>query len=90
MHFCINFFIFTICAVTLILFTEVFPKSVKLALTLIGSYCFSYAGVILVKKIGEWSGWYSQPIIFPYVYYTFAGVLVIVFIGYLLLKRKKA
>lgn len=89
MHFCINLFIFLICGATLVLFTEVFPKLLKIILTVIGSYCLSYAAVILVRKIADWSGWYARPVLFPYVYYTFGVVLVLSIIGFFTLQKKQ-
>ena len=88
MHFCINFFIFLVCCAALVLFTEVFPRVVKIVITVIGSYCLSYAAVILVRKIAEWGG-NSQPALFPYVYYTFGAVLVLATIGFVVLQNKK-
>ena len=59
MYFVISFFISAVCVVSLILFTEVFPKWVKLLVGAIQVMSTSYATAILIKKIGEWTSVWS-------------------------------
>ena len=60
MYFVINCFISAVCIISLILFTEVFPKWTKLLVGAVQVVTTSYAIAILIKKIGEWTSVWSE------------------------------
>jgi hypothetical protein len=91
MYFVINGFITVVSLIALILFTEVFPKVVKVLLSLLAICTSSYAIAILIKKIGEWTSIYPAPAdVFPNFYYVLpcVGVLAII-IAFVVHKRSK-
>lgn len=62
MYFVINCFISAVCIASLILFTEIFPKWIKLLVGAVQIITTSYAIAILIKKIGEWTSiWSGNP-----------------------------
>lgn len=91
MYFVINGFITTICLVALVLFTEVFPKIIKVLISAVAIVTSSYALAILVKKIGEWTSLYPAPAdVFPNFYYVLPVVTVVtIIIAFILNKRTK-
>lgn len=88
MYFVINAFIATICIITLILFTEVFPKLIKALISLIAIGTSSYAITILIRKIAEVSSWYKKPAIFPTFYYVLAGCAIVALIATIIVNKK--
>lgn len=88
MYFVINAFIATICIITLVLFTEVFPKLIKAIISLIAIGTSSYAGTILIRKIAELSSWYKKPPMFPTFYYVLAGCVVVALIIAVIVNKK--
>ncbi|WP_294578108.1 hypothetical protein [uncultured Thomasclavelia sp.] len=76
MYFVINCFISAVCIVSLILFTEVFPKIIKFILGAVQVVTTSYAIAILIKKIGEWTGIWSGD--YQYINSNFLWILPIV------------
>ncbi|MFV0394676.1 MAG: hypothetical protein ACK5LC_09815 [Coprobacillaceae bacterium] len=91
MYFAINGFITTVCIVSLILFTEMFPKIIKGLISLVAIFTSSYAIAILIKKIGEWTSLYPAPAdVFPNFYYVLPCVAVLaVVIAFVVNKKKK-
>lgn len=89
MYFVINSFIFFICIVSLVLFTEIFPKLVKAVIAVIAALTSSYALTLLIRKIAELTKWYGEPNRFPTYYYILAGALVLTVIIALVLSKKK-
>lgn len=76
MYFVINCFISAVCIISLILFTEVFPKWTKLLVGAAQVVTTSYAIAILIKKIGEWTSVWSGD--YKYINSNFLWILPIV------------
>lgn len=76
MYFVINCFISAVCIISLILFTEVFPKWTKLLVGAVQVVTTSYAIAILIKKIGEWTSVWSGD--YKYINSNFLWILPIV------------
>ncbi len=89
MYFVINSFIVLICIISLVLFTEVFPKMVKAVISIIASVCFSYAAILLIREIAKLTKWYKVPNRFPGAYYILAVTLVLVAVIAFILSKKK-
>lgn len=92
MYFVINCFITAVCIVSLILFTEVFPKWVKLIVSAIQVITTSYAIAILIKKIGEWTSIWSgdASLIHTYLLWLLPVVLVAtIIVTYICTKKSK-
>ena len=87
MHFVIFAFIASICLVTAILFTEVFPKWFKVILALIGSASSGYAIAILIRKIAIISKAYAKPELWPTVGIC-SIVMLIIAISTIILHKK--
>ena len=69
-------FISAVCIISLILFTEVFPKWTKLLVGAVQVVTTSYAIAILIKKIGEWTSVWSGD--YKYINSNFLWILPIV------------
>ena len=89
MHFVIFAFIATICLVTAILFTEVFPKWFKVILALIGGASSGYAIAILIRKIAMLSHAFAKPALWPTTGIATVIMLVIILIATIILHKKK-
>ena len=76
MYFVINCFISAVCIISLILFTEVFPKWTKLLVGAVQVVTTSYAIAILIKKICEWTSVWSGD--YKYINSNFLWILPIV------------
>ena len=92
MYFVINCFISAVCIVSLILFTEIFPKWIKLLVGAVQVITSSYAIAILIKKIGEWTSIWSGD--YKYINSNFLWILPIVavitiLIAYICNKKSK-
>lgn len=90
MHFVICVFIALICLVTAILFTEVFPKWLKVFLALLGSLTSGYAISILIRKIAIWTKAYAKPDLLPVAGIATVAVLIVIIIVTMMLNKKKS
>jgi len=90
MHFVICVFIALICLVTAILFTEVFPKWLKVFLALLGSATSGYAISIFIRKVAMWTEAYEKPELLPVAGIAAVVVLILTIIVTMMLNKKKA
>ena len=90
MHFVIGVFVALICLVTVVLFTEVFPKWLKAFLTLLGSASCGYAISIFIRKVSIWTNAFAKPAFIPLAGICAVIVLVLCIIVTMMLKKKKA
>ncbi len=89
MHFVIFAFIATICLVTAILFTEVFPRWFKVILALIGGASTGYAIAILIRKIAMTTKAFSKPALWTTTGICTVVVLIVILVVTILLNKKK-
>lgn len=90
MYFVINGFITTICLIALLLFTEVFPKFVKIMISLIAIISGAFAIYKLIGKIANMTSWFAYPPLLPTYLYALAGTFVVaIIIALIASKRKK-
>ena len=89
MHFVICAFIALLCLVTTVLFTHVFPKWLKLALTALGSFTSGYAISILIRKIAMMTNAFDKPDLWPVAFIAAVAVFVVVIIVKNTLLKKK-
>lgn len=80
MHFVICVFISLLCLVTTVLFTNVFAKWLKLALTALGSFTSGYAISILIRKIALLTKAFDKPDLWPVALIASVAVFVVVII----------
>lgn len=91
MYFVINGFITAICLIALLLFTNVFPKFIKILISLIASLSGAFAIYKLIGKIANMTNWFAYPPLIPTFLYVLAGTLVVaIIIALIISKRKKA
>lgn len=90
MYFVISCFISAVCIVSLVLFTEVFPKWIKLIINAVQVITTSYAAAILIKKIGEWTSIWSgnASLIRTYFLWLLPVILVVTIIVTYICKKK--
>lgn len=90
MYFVINGFITTICLITLALFTEVFPKFIKVGISLIAIISSAFAIYKGIGKIASMTNWFAYPPLVPTYFYALAGTFVVaIIIALIVSKRKK-
>lgn len=91
MYFVINGFIATVCIISLILFTEVFPKLVKGLVSIAAILTSSYALAILIQRIGEWTSLYVAPTDLLSIFYIVLPCITVlaIIIAFVIHKRKK-
>ena len=89
MHFVICVFIALLCLVTTVLFTNVFPKWLKLALTVLGSFTSGYAISILIRKIAMLTNAFEKPELMPVALIAAVIVFVVVIIVKSTILKKK-
>lgn len=89
MHFVICVFIALLCLVTTVLFTHVFPKWLKLALTVLGSFTSGYAISILIRKIAILTKAFEKPDLWPVALIASVAVFVVVIIVKNTILKKK-
>ena len=90
MHFVINGFITTVCLISLVLFTEIFPKIIKTLISIIAIITASYAVAIGIKKIAEWTKLYPVPAdVFPNFYYVLPVITIIAIVIALCVHKKR-
>lgn len=90
MYFVINGFITTICLIALLLFTEVFPKYVKVGISLIAIISGSFAIFKGIGKVANATKWFAYPPLIPTYLYVLAGTFVVaIIIAFIVSKRKK-
>ena len=91
MYFVINCFISAVCIASLILFTEVFPKWIKLLVGAVQIITTSYAIAILIKKIGEWTSiWSGDPALIRTYFLCALPIIAIITIAIAYISNKKS
>jgi len=90
MHFILGMFIACITLATGILFTEVFPKWVKILMIPIGAISSGYAIAILIRKIAILSKAFTKPELNQTTLIASAVMLVVIIVVKVVLKKKKA
>lgn len=90
MHFVICAFIASICLITAILFTEVFPRWFKVVLALVGAATSGYAIAIFIRKIAMWTKAFAKPQLLSTAGICAAIMLVIIIVVVFTLNKKKA
>lgn len=90
MHFILGMFIACVTLVIGILFTEMFPKWVKILMIPIGALSSGYAISILIRKIAEETKAYSEPALYNTALIASAIMLVVIILVKVILKKRKA
>lgn len=90
MHFILGMFIAGITLITGILFTEVFPKWVKILMIPVGAISGGYALAILIRKIAILSEAFTKPELYQTTLISAVIMLIIIIAVKLVLKKKTA
>lgn len=90
MHFILGAFVASLCLVTGILFTNIFPKWAKLLLIPVGALSSGYALSILIRKIAILTEAFTKPALYPTAAIASVVMLVVIIAVKIALNKKKA